>query len=96
MLLVRTRTPGILWINGHLAGAAVDTLVLPVSPTGEALVQLFPYGPYLPAAARVQFHRGMALAGQDKLLPHTLTVWQTAGGIDALGAARAAQRCVIN
>ena len=48
MLLVRTRTPGILWINGHLAGAAEDTLVLPVSPTGEALVQLFPYGSICP------------------------------------------------
>jgi hypothetical protein len=95
MLLVRTRTPGILWINGHLAGAAEDTLVLPVSPTGEALVQLFPYGPYLPAAARVQFHRGMALAGQDPLLPHTLTVWPNGVAELTLSALRAPHsRCV--
>ena len=95
MLLVRTRTPGILRINGHLAGAAEDTLVLPVSPTGEALVQLFPYGPYLPAAARVQFHRGMALAGQDQLLPHTLTVWPNGVAELTLSALRAPHsRCV--
>ena len=72
VLIIKSPTPGLLFVNGHAACEIDGAASLPVGNTGDAFLLFTPYGDFLPTALRLSFTGGDLVM---KDYPCKVTLW---------------------